>query len=273
MKKTKIMIHKMMLVFIFATIVILLLEFDGICCDVRKWIESIIPFIDERKDVVSNIFIGIWGSVGITLFSEVIEFQILKKDYEKDILIEFEKLCNCIQKNDISVSTIRDLYPLETEIGEYEDTVRKLYYGYLPFNRNNEYVNVIIAMFDYVECVLTHVGDIKKNENQLLYWLSIQEKCIHAKEENENIKKLIADLHYRIHEIENDEDILKIIEKNKRELFKKSHYVMGMTISRRFSKKELKNIDDIRLQRKRGYEIKKLSRKMKRLEKKMRDNK
>lgn len=78
MEKSKTVICKTFRFLIMVSILLMILEMNSFRW-FRSTVASIFPFLIGKRELVSNIFIGFWGSAVFALLNEWIEYNDLKK--------------------------------------------------------------------------------------------------------------------------------------------------------------------------------------------------
>lgn len=234
----------MFTVMVIATVIIITLESEGVFYIVRQKVETLVPFLDGKKELICNIFIGIWGSAFVTLIGEAAEYHVVKKEYEMNIIYKFDEVYTCIMKNEVIVKSLYDLYPLEEVLDNYLVEVRELYYGYLPYKRKNKYVEIARSMWKYINNICENVTQLKQAENQIEYWTEVKKRYIKESKDFKRIDDLIETYAERRKQLINEKSILDCIEHGKRDINKLHLWVISKEVMLRFSKKNIRYIDE-----------------------------
>ena len=244
MKKIRITLSRLFFVIVIATIIIVILESGGIFYIARQKVETIIPFFGGKRELLCNIFIGIWGSAFVTLIGEAAEYHVVKKEYEMDIIYKFDEILTCIMKNEVIVKSLYDLYPLAEVLENDLTEVRELYHGYLPYKRKNKYVEIAKCMWEYINNICGNVTDLKQAENQLVYWSKVKKRYIRDGRDVERIDNLIQLYTEKKMRLLDEKYILDSIIKEKSYMNELHLWVISKKIMIRTSKKNIRNIDD-----------------------------
>lgn len=194
--------------------------------------------------MICNIFIGIWGSAFVTLIGEATEYHVVKKEYEMNIIYIFDEVYTCIMKNEIVAKSLYDLYPLEEVLENYLIEVRELYHGYLPYKRTNKYVEIARCMWTYINNICENVTELRQVENQIEYWSEIKKRYTRDGKNVEKIDALIKRYDERKVHLLNEKSVLDYIEYAKRNINELHLWVTGKKVKFRFSKKNIRYIDD-----------------------------
>ena len=220
MEKCRDTIRKMIRLIIMLSICIILLEANSLD-DFRNSLVMYIPILDGKREIISNIFIGIWGGSALALLNELIEYQHLKKNMKSQILRI------CIKWNqDIKY---KDLFPINNaehfnfvgkEISRYWEEIERIYFDYLPFFRAGLYFYLIRYLYSYCKVYKDYIEERERYQKEIKYLnkqINYNQKQINnmcTREEKKSIMNIINFYKARLNNYQDEllkHDIKKVI--------------------------------------------------------------
>lgn len=165
MRRIEDVLRKLILVMLLSVVAVILLECENLQI-LRSEIKSILPFLDGKRALLSNIFLGIFASAFCMFIGEVVNLKHTKKDLKKEIQQVFDEMWIKLRfKNGIH----RQNYVRNSQIIiQYQDKIRHLYKEYTS-KLDNEYLiiyslNSIVAYYKAI-----YENEYMRNSNYRIY--------------------------------------------------------------------------------------------------------
>lgn len=199
--------RKLFFITLFTLILIILLESESLH-NLRRSVVSIVPFLNGKRELLSNILLGIFASVFCMCIGEVLNLKHVKKDLEREIRQVFDEIWIALSFNNVDR---KERYMGNAKIIlQYQDKIRNLYAEYTAKKSYEHYVIYYLQMLltfykslyesvymknsninlfrDYCDKLLKSINDNMKN----LYSLSADnEEVMKIKKEfEENVNKM-----------------------------------------------------------------------------------
>ncbi len=191
MEKSKQLLVKTSKIIFFTFMVMFFLEID-LFSPVRTFISSYITFFQNKGTLISNICLGIFGSAILTYVSEYCEYKSIKRRIQNDILRFFRKWNKEIEPQILDyIDNIEYVGLIEEDICQYWEEVYLLYNMYLPYNRNDLFVSIIRALYEYIN-EFKRYADNKRSKDKILKNLEILVKLNEGKPTDSNITLIEA---------------------------------------------------------------------------------
>lgn len=218
MEKSKQLLTKARNIIIFTSMVIFFIE-ANLFSFIRVFISNHITFFQNKGTLISNICLGVFGSAILTYVSEYCEYKSIKRKMRHDILRFCRKWKKEIELQTLDyIDNIEYVELIGEGIYQYWEEAYLLYNTYLPYNRNDSFVRIIRALYEYINEVKIYLDNKREIENinkniKLLETLENKktiESTLIVKEAIELNQKALQEL-YKV--CESDEVIKKINDK------------------------------------------------------------
>lgn len=171
MKKSKETI-KQSLRLIFIVVLILWFLESNRWGEVRAFVASNFSFFQGKREIFSNIFIGILGSAVLLAFGEIINYFQEKRRLELRILELYQTWDKQIKhKDEIIADNVSYLKCIEPEMMSFWKEVSLIYNEYLPYMRVGQYFKLIRSMFQYVNEIKVYLDKVEYIKNEKKYLL------------------------------------------------------------------------------------------------------
>ena len=220
MEKSKNVIFKMIRFVIMLSVCIIFLEAD-ILKNFRNNIAICFPFFNGKKEILSNIFIGIWGSTLLTIFNELIEYSHSKKNLKSQILNLCDEWLHDIKYiNPYPLIDKNQFCFVGKEVCKYWEKIEALYLEYLPFFRAGWHLNSIKLLYSYCliykkyfDSMETYHKELEYLPKQIQFYTELLSNCEktdhkqHLEEAINNLKDLLKSYQKEIYGYDIKEDI------------------------------------------------------------------
>lgn len=155
MKRAKDVLRKLSFIIIVSLILIILLESENLY-NLRSSVVLIVPFLNGKRELLSNVFLGIFASAFCMYIGEVLNFKHMKKDLEREIRQIFDELWIKLSFNNVNS---KEKYMGNAKIIlQYQDRIRNLYAEYTDKKSNEYYV------IHYLHMLLTLYKSLDESE-------------------------------------------------------------------------------------------------------------
>lgn len=165
MKRAIDVLRKLSFIILVSLIIIILLESEKLY-NLRSSLVLIVPFLNGKRELLSNIFLGIFASALCMYIGEVVNFKHMKKDLEREIRQIFDEIWVKLSFNNVNS---KERYMGNAQIIlQYQDRVRSLYAEYID-KKSHEYYVIY-----YLQMLLTlykslYESEYMKNSNIYLF--------------------------------------------------------------------------------------------------------
>ena len=171
MKKSKDTIRQTLRLIFIITLIICFLE-SNVCRGIREFVASNFSFFQGKREILSNIFIGILGSAVLLAFSEVLNYIHEKKKLQFRILELYQKWDGEIKyKDEVIADNIIYLNCIAPELKNFWNEISLVYNDYLPYIRAGQYFKLIRTLFLYINEIKVYLDKVEYIQEEKVYLL------------------------------------------------------------------------------------------------------
>lgn len=165
MKRALDVLRKIKFIMLLAIIAIFFLESEKLY-SARSSVVLLFPFLNGKRELLSNTFLGIFASAFCMYIGEVVNFKHMKKDLEREIRQIFDEIW--VKLSFKSGNSIERYMGNSQIILQYQDVIRRLYIEYSN-KKSHEYYTIY-----YLQIILTlykalYESEYMKNSNIFLF--------------------------------------------------------------------------------------------------------
>lgn len=188
MKKSKETIRESLRLIFIIILIIWFLE-SNVCRGIREFVASYFSFFHGKREILSNIFIGILGSAVLLAFNEVLNYIHEKKKLQFRILELYKKWDQEIKyKDEIIADNIIYLNFIAPELKNFWNEIAMVYNEYLPYIRAGQYFKLIRTLFLYINEIKAYLDKVEYIQKERVYLLKSIESYEKIRENYSNLE-------------------------------------------------------------------------------------